>query len=93
MVDAGCIGNDARILFRRSCRIDLWLAGREVDIGNVLGTHPSISLAGCLLAAILLPNSGLADHALRIRWALLIASGWFIAGAVTALIADTNKKS
>ena len=65
--------------------------GSYVNIGSVIGAHPSITMAGCLLGTILLPGVGLASQRQRIRWALLFAAGLFIAGAVTDPVAGINK--
>ncbi len=64
---------------------------RYVDIGSVIGSHPSIALAGCLLGSVLVPRVGLSDHAERLRWALLFVVGLCAAGLVTDTFAGINK--
>jgi heparan-alpha-glucosaminide N-acetyltransferase len=64
---------------------------RYVDIGTVIGSHPSITMAGCMLGTILLPRIGLAKHADRVRWAFVFAAGLFVAGLVTDTFAGINK--
>ena len=65
--------------------------GRYIDIGSVLGSHPSISLAGCLLGMSLLATDGVPAHRKRVQTALAIALGLFIAGAATYPLAGINK--
>jgi predicted acyltransferase len=56
-----------------------WLS-RYVGIGEMLGAHPSITVAGLLLASIL-PPSGKSDLMARLRF-----TGWFIAGCAAAAL-------
>lgn len=67
------------------------LFGGYLDVGSVLGSQPSITLAGCLLGSILLPNSELTQHRERIRWALTFAVGCVVVGAMTYPLAGINK--
>ena len=65
--------------------------GRYVGYGSAMGSLASITMAGCLLGTILLPRTGLAHHADRIRWALVFAVGLFTAGLVTDTFGGINK--
>jgi heparan-alpha-glucosaminide N-acetyltransferase len=52
----------------------LWLS-RYVGIGEMLGAHPSITVAGILLASILLP-AGRANLSARVRFTVLFILGF-----------------
>ena len=58
---------------------DFWLS-RYVGIGEMLGAHPSITVAGLLLASIL-PPWGKLDLIARLRF-----TGWFILGCAAAAL-------
>ena len=62
-----------------------------VDLGTQLGSLPAITMSGCVLGTILLPDSDTASARQRIRWALIYASGLFLAGAMTDTFAGINK--
>jgi predicted acyltransferase len=57
----------------------LWLS-RHVGIGEMLGAHPSITVAGLLLASIL-PPMGKPDLSARLRF-----TAWFILGCAAAAL-------
>jgi len=53
-----------------------------VNIGGVLGSRSSITVAGLVLGIILLPGSDVKGHAARLRWAILYG----VAMAVAAVL-------
>lgn len=70
---------------------DFWLA-RYVGIGGTLGTQAAITVAGVLLASILLtPESK--SHAVRIRFALLFIAGCAAAAILVNGLYGINKNS
>ena len=50
-----------------------------VNIGGVLGSRSSISVAGLVLGIVLLPGSGVTSHRQRLRWAILYGVGLAVA--------------
>lgn len=67
-----------------------WI-GQYVDIGNALGAHAAICVAGCTLGTILLRSSEMRCHRERIKWGLVFAAGLFIGGLATDTFAGINK--
>ncbi len=67
------------------------ILGGYIHVGSVLGSHPSITLAGCFLGSLLLSNNGVTTRRHRLRWAWAIAFGCFVLGALTYPFAGINK--
>jgi predicted acyltransferase len=64
-----------------------------VNSGEATGSLAAISVAGCLLGAILRRDSDVATHRDRLRWALTFTIGLFIAGFVTDTFEGINKNA
>ena len=66
---------------------------RFVHIGSQLGSLPATMMSGCALGKLLTQNSDIPDSNGRIRWAMVFATGLFLAGAMTDCFAGINKIS
>ncbi len=65
--------------------------GAHVSIGQSLGSLASISMAGCCLGSILLPNSGIRVHSERLKWAIIYAVGLILAALLFDPLFGINK--
>jgi predicted acyltransferase len=66
-----------------------WLS-KYVGIGTMLGSHPAITVAGLLLASILLPRGGVGLGG-RVRFTLLFIAGFAAAGWLLIGLYGVNK--
>ncbi len=65
--------------------------GQYVSLRDALGSLAAITMAGCLLGAILRRDSGVTTHRDRRVWALTFAAGLLLAGFVTDTFEGINK--
>ena len=65
--------------------------GAHVSIGQSLGSLASISMAGCCLGAILLPDSGIRTHAERFKWTITYGVGLAMAALLFDPLFGINK--
>jgi predicted acyltransferase len=66
-------------------------AGHYVSFGEATGSLAAITMAGCLLGTILRRDSEVASPRARVGWALLFATGLFVAGCLTDTFEGINK--
>jgi heparan-alpha-glucosaminide N-acetyltransferase len=67
------------------------VVGGHVSIGESLGSLASISMAGCCLGTILLPNSGIRKHSERLRWSITFGIGLAFAALLFDPLFGINK--
>jgi heparan-alpha-glucosaminide N-acetyltransferase len=63
----------------------------HASIGDMLGSHAAITMAGCCLGTILIPTSDVRAPADRLRWAGLFAIGLTIAALLLDPLYGLNK--
>src|SRR6516165_5881498 len=62
-----------------------------VSLRDALGSLAAVTMAGCLLGAILRRDSDVTNHRARISWAATFAAGLFLAGCLTDTFEGINK--
>ena len=65
--------------------------GAHVSIGTSLGSLASISMAGCCLGAILLPDSQIRTYAERLKWTIIYGIGLAMAALLFDPLFGINK--
>ena len=65
--------------------------GALVSIGQSFGSLASISMAGCCLGTILLPDSRIRTHAERLRWTIIFGIGLALAALLFDPLFGINK--
>ncbi len=65
--------------------------GEFVGLGDATGSLAAIAMAGCLIGTILRRQSDVSAPRQRLSWALVFASGLFVAGLVTDTFEGINK--
>jgi predicted acyltransferase len=65
--------------------------GAHVSIGTSLGSLASISMAGCCLGSILLPDSRIRTHAERLKWTIMYGAGLAMAALLFDPLFGINK--
>ncbi len=67
-----------------------WPLRQWIGFGSMLGSHAAITVSGILLGSILTPQSPIASHGARIRWAFFYGLAMFVAGELLHTLKDTH---
>jgi predicted acyltransferase len=67
-----------------------WPLRQWIGFGSMLGSQAAITVSGILLGSILTPQSPIASHGARIRWAFFYGLAMFVAGELLHTLKDTH---
>jgi len=67
-----------------------WPLRQWIGFGSMLGSQAAITVSGILLGSILTPQSPIASHGARIRWAFFYGLAMFVAGELLYTLKDTH---